>query len=96
MVLVSVGAAALAAAVLTHLEANSRFDELRRDCRDGCRGTRRKRNIDRLDGWALGLGVGGVVSMAGGALWWALQSPSDQPSGLVRRSTFISGYRGAF
>lgn len=96
VVLVSVGAAALAAAVLTHLEANSRFDELRRDCQDGCRGTRRKRNIDRLDSWVLGLGVGGAISMAGGALWWALQTPSDQPPGLGRLSAFISGYRGAF
>jgi hypothetical protein len=96
-----VGAAALITSGVIWLVSNGRFDELQDECASmlGCTKTGRREKVDdikRLDGWALGLAIGGAALVGTAALLqWVVPSASDRQAHLtidpVTRTALLEG-----
>ena len=86
----AVGAAALATAGVVWLVSNGRFNDLKAACNDvdGCTPDYRESKVNdiiRLDKWAAGFAIGGVVSVGAAAVlqWVGTREPETQHARLT-------------
>lgn len=95
----SAGTAALITSGVIWLVSNGRFNDLQKQCDTGCNvGDRREKvdGIKRLDGWALGLAIGGAALVGTAAvLQWVVPSAPERQARLridpVTRTALLEG-----